>query len=541
MDNLGHVFISYSKEDSNIADAIVNDFEQHGIKCWYAPRDIIPGESFTGTITEAIKSCWCFVLVYTEASNNSEWVLNEVIRAFEEQRKIIPFCLTEMEMNDDLKYILARVHRIQALTPPLNQKISNLRDVLLTIRPMSVENNFSPQTSPILLDSSIEARLSSADDLHNNTIPGKITDVENNASISSKYPQNNIVWRGFALLLILALLIVASVICIQYFKTQAVESQIASDIGLESNQLKSAGNEESKITNDEMNKAAEDANHEFAQSIPPEIFWGTFTCIESSSNGLRDYIFTYQAANGIELELIAFPQSMTVSKENPNQMMLTFLDKYGVSFDFVSDYTVENETLCLSEPNQNTQKEVPPYKLTNKLQFALSINYSNITLSYDDQYRVYNNLGRGSDTLTLQGSACSENDIYYGIRSVDIDLQDGSKSTACQLFFDDLEYTTDAVAYWNNNLHEATQDQNSNIYDSTVTVTFRERMIRYNGRWQKDPVWAGYTLRYINTYPYGFILYDSNRYYRYQNGVTKIVTSSRGGSLTTESSESTIN
>ncbi|MBP5493609.1 MAG: toll/interleukin-1 receptor domain-containing protein, partial [Lachnospiraceae bacterium] len=36
------VFISYSSKNKNVADAIVAEFESSGIKCWYAPRDIMP-------------------------------------------------------------------------------------------------------------------------------------------------------------------------------------------------------------------------------------------------------------------------------------------------------------------------------------------------------------------------------------------------------------------------------------------------------------------------------------------------------------------
>ena len=31
------VFVSYSSKNKDIADAIVSDFEQNRIKCWYAP------------------------------------------------------------------------------------------------------------------------------------------------------------------------------------------------------------------------------------------------------------------------------------------------------------------------------------------------------------------------------------------------------------------------------------------------------------------------------------------------------------------------
>lgn len=38
------VFLSYSSKDKTTADAVVSDLEGHGIKCWYAPRDITPGQ-----------------------------------------------------------------------------------------------------------------------------------------------------------------------------------------------------------------------------------------------------------------------------------------------------------------------------------------------------------------------------------------------------------------------------------------------------------------------------------------------------------------
>lgn len=40
------VFISYSSKDKKVADAIVADMEQHNIRCWYAPRDIRPGDEW---------------------------------------------------------------------------------------------------------------------------------------------------------------------------------------------------------------------------------------------------------------------------------------------------------------------------------------------------------------------------------------------------------------------------------------------------------------------------------------------------------------
>ena len=40
------VFISHSSKDKQTADAICHYLEQNGIRCWIAPRDILPGEDW---------------------------------------------------------------------------------------------------------------------------------------------------------------------------------------------------------------------------------------------------------------------------------------------------------------------------------------------------------------------------------------------------------------------------------------------------------------------------------------------------------------
>lgn len=95
MKNLDHdVFISYSSKNKNIADAIVADLEQNGIKCWYAPRDILSGEDWAGAINNAISSTKIFVLVFTDESNRSHQVTNEVTLAVNGGKIIIPFRLS---------------------------------------------------------------------------------------------------------------------------------------------------------------------------------------------------------------------------------------------------------------------------------------------------------------------------------------------------------------------------------------------------------------------------------------------------------------
>ncbi len=84
------IFISYSSRDKNIADAVVSRMESGGIRCWYAPRDILPGSDWAESIIEAINGSRIMVLIFTQNSNISIQVLRDVDRAVEAGLTVIP-------------------------------------------------------------------------------------------------------------------------------------------------------------------------------------------------------------------------------------------------------------------------------------------------------------------------------------------------------------------------------------------------------------------------------------------------------------------
>ncbi len=49
------VFISYSAKDKTTADAVCAMLESEGIRCWIAPRDVVPGMEWGECIIEAIE------------------------------------------------------------------------------------------------------------------------------------------------------------------------------------------------------------------------------------------------------------------------------------------------------------------------------------------------------------------------------------------------------------------------------------------------------------------------------------------------------
>jgi hypothetical protein len=124
------VFVSYSTQDKPVADAIVARLEQAGIRCWIAPRDVLPGRVWGEAIVEAIASTRLMVIVLSGESNHSPQVVREVERAIAAGLVVVPFRIEEIEPTGAMAYFLASEHWLDAMTPPLEVHISHLTEVV---------------------------------------------------------------------------------------------------------------------------------------------------------------------------------------------------------------------------------------------------------------------------------------------------------------------------------------------------------------------------------------------------------------------------
>ena len=111
---MNDVFISYATEESEKAEKICFFLEKGGVKCWIALRDIRAGSSYPVQILDAIRNCCFFLLLASERTNISEHVSNEIERAFEYKKIIIPFMLQDIKFSDEQIYFLSRKQHINA-------------------------------------------------------------------------------------------------------------------------------------------------------------------------------------------------------------------------------------------------------------------------------------------------------------------------------------------------------------------------------------------------------------------------------------------
>ena len=124
------VFISYSSRDKTIADTVCAGLESRGRKCWIAPRDVLPGTSYEEAIIKAINTCQVFVLIFTEDSNSSPHVENEVRIAWTRDMPIVSFRVNDVPLSDIMNYYLGSRQWLEAGNHPGDHEIKLLADVI---------------------------------------------------------------------------------------------------------------------------------------------------------------------------------------------------------------------------------------------------------------------------------------------------------------------------------------------------------------------------------------------------------------------------
>jgi adenylate cyclase len=101
------VFISYASQDVAVANSIVENLEQHGIRCWVAPRDVKPGAQYADAIIRAINDAKAMVVVLSSSAMDSSHVAREVERAASKRKQIISFRVDGAPLSQELEYFLS--------------------------------------------------------------------------------------------------------------------------------------------------------------------------------------------------------------------------------------------------------------------------------------------------------------------------------------------------------------------------------------------------------------------------------------------------
>lgn len=141
------VFISYEHQSKSIADNICAYLESKGVRCWYAPRDVVG--PYADAIVNAIEQCKVFVLILNHSSSESVHVLNEVEMAYKRIMQgdltLVPFKVDDGILSKSMEYYVKRLHWIDAVSATLEQAIDQLYKQLIPILGLNPEANVFEQ------------------------------------------------------------------------------------------------------------------------------------------------------------------------------------------------------------------------------------------------------------------------------------------------------------------------------------------------------------------------------------------------------------
>ena len=85
------VFLSYSHDDSDVADKIGNILKGLDVSFFIDNKSIDLGTSITSEVRDAITNCRALIVVVSPASLKSHWVPYEIGHASALGKKVIPF------------------------------------------------------------------------------------------------------------------------------------------------------------------------------------------------------------------------------------------------------------------------------------------------------------------------------------------------------------------------------------------------------------------------------------------------------------------
>ncbi len=110
----GTIFISYSRNDIQSATRVQEMLESAGFTVWLDVKGISLGDEWLQKITSAIDECDAVLMLASNESIRSEYVIREIHYAFAENKPILAYHLETIELPPDMKFLLGPVQHIDA-------------------------------------------------------------------------------------------------------------------------------------------------------------------------------------------------------------------------------------------------------------------------------------------------------------------------------------------------------------------------------------------------------------------------------------------
>jgi hypothetical protein len=124
------VFISHSTAGKLTANAICNELESVGIRCWILPRDLHIGVPWDQSIANAVAGCRIMIVVFASYAGRSDRIERQLECAYNSGVIIIPFRTEASAAVSLLDSSLESAHWIDTVTPEMRMRLRALCDLV---------------------------------------------------------------------------------------------------------------------------------------------------------------------------------------------------------------------------------------------------------------------------------------------------------------------------------------------------------------------------------------------------------------------------
>ena len=113
---MAHVFISYSRQDTQIIDRLIRELEAAAVEVWIDREDIPGGAKWRRQIVDAIEDADAVLVALSPNAAASDNVRKELDIAEDAKKTIVPVEIRRMDVPKDMVYQLAGLQRIDLAT-----------------------------------------------------------------------------------------------------------------------------------------------------------------------------------------------------------------------------------------------------------------------------------------------------------------------------------------------------------------------------------------------------------------------------------------
>ena len=134
---MGHIFLSYSSDDKDIVNQLLQRLRQSNYEVWIDRESIKGGDLWRRQIVEGVESSEAFIIALSQNSIKSDNVRKELDIAVDAKKQIIPVDIESVNIPPEMRYQLAGLQRINFVTD-FNNGFSQLLVALKSILSESV-------------------------------------------------------------------------------------------------------------------------------------------------------------------------------------------------------------------------------------------------------------------------------------------------------------------------------------------------------------------------------------------------------------------